>query len=455
VTTRPAPDTDTLAGRIRLALLTVTMLAILVVTLGASAIGYHFLRAQMNANLRSLASVTAVQGQAAVLFRDRGAAQEVLRALPREGGIVAAELLDASGAVLARVSESQPTLASTLTRALARETVVHDIVLDGNRIGSVRLETDGEPIARGLLGLVAFDLFGVLLIGAAVTAIARRLTRHITQPLTELEAVIGSVREKRDFRRRAAPCGIAEIDALRTDFHALLDEIQRRDRDLSRTNAALQRLAFRDALTGLPNRAMFERALLDALGALAQDGARAGLLYFDLDSFKAVNDALGHPAGDALLRGIAARLRDALPAHAVPARIGGDEFVALVAPVDSAQQMDALSAELQRSLQAPMRIGAHLFHPGISVGVAVSQEGATDGDGLIQLADRAMYSAKNQRKVAGARTRWEPFPGPGAGAPGPRDATAGRAIRAVAMPHSRTARQAPTIDVLTLDGDEE
>jgi diguanylate cyclase (GGDEF)-like protein len=439
------------------------MLAILVVTIGASAIGYHFLRTQMNANLRALASLAAVQSQAAVLFRDRDAARDVLRALPPEGGVVAAELRDAAGVLLADLSEPRPALAGTLTAALARETVTHDIVLDGNRIGSLRLETDGEPIARGLIGLLAFDLLGVLLIGTAVVVIARRLTQHITHPLTELEAVIGGVREKRDFRRRAAPCGIAEIDALRTDFHALLDEIQRRDRDLSRTNAALKRLALRDTLTGLPNRAMFERSLLDALNAVSQDGARAGLLYFDVDSFKAVNDALGHPAGDAVLKGIASRLRGTLPGHATPARIGGDEFVALVSPVASEQEMHALSAEVQRVLQAPMRIGAYIFHPGISVGVAISREGATDGDGLIQLADRAMYSAKNQRKVAGARTRWEPFLGRETASPGVREAAAVRGPMQ-ATPHAQGAprlverppvRVAATTNIVSLEGEKE
>lgn len=458
---RPIAASATLSGRIRLALLSVTMLSILVVTVGASAIGYHFLRAQMNANLRALAIVAAAQGQAAVLFRDRAAALDVLHAIPPEGGVVAAEIRDASGVLLAQVSAPQPTLAGTVTRAFARETVSREIVLEGRPAGTVTLQTDGEPIARGLIGLLAFDLLGVLLVGAAVLAIGRRLTARITQPLTELESVIHSAREKRDYRRRAAPCGIAEIDALRVDFHALLDEIQRRDLDLGRTNAALKRLALHDTLTGLPNRAMFERALLDALNSVSQEGGRAGLLYFDVDSFKSVNDALGHPAGDALLKGIAARLRESLPARAVPARIGGDEFVALVSPIDSEREMEALSAELQRALQAPLRNGPHVFYPGISVGLAVSPEGTIDGDGLIQLADRAMYSSKNQRKVAGARTRWETFLGPDATAssgPDPGTGHAGATLRAHAARSTAErglARRAATSNPVTLESEEE
>ena len=235
----------------------------------------------------------------------------------------------------------------------------------------------------------------------------RRLTGHITRPLTDLEALIRTAREKRDFSRRALPCGIAEIEALRTDFHGLLDEIQRRDEDLGRTHAALKRLAFRDTLTGLANRAMLESALLTALGGDAQDHERTGIVYFDVDSFKAVNDALGHSAGDSLLKGLASRLQRALPAHAMPARIGGDEFVVLISPVASEEELRALAASIHQALHAPMRIGSHVFHPGLSVGYALSGPADVQGAELINKADRAMYLSKKQRRSAGDRTRWE------------------------------------------------
>jgi hypothetical protein len=110
----------TLAGRIRAALLSVTLLAILVVTLGALALGYHSLRAQMHAHLRTLAVVTATQSQAALLFQDRRAAEEVLRAIPAEEGVVFAELRDASGAVVARVAAERQFVAGA-DEALAQE----------------------------------------------------------------------------------------------------------------------------------------------------------------------------------------------------------------------------------------------------------------------------------------------------------------------------------------------
>ena len=405
-----APETRgvaTLAGQIRLALLSMTLVAILIATVGALAVGSHYLLDQMRAHLRALASVTATHSEAALLFKDRNAAEEVLRGIPPEEGVIVAELHDASGRLVARVAKADATLPAAAIRILTQERVSADVVVDGRRIGRVTLESAGEPLLRGLLGLLVFDLLGAIVVVALVLVVARRLTGHITRPLTNLEAVIRTAREERDFSRRALPCGIAEIEALRTDFHALLDEIQRRDEDLGRTHAALKRLAFRDTLTGLANRAMLESALLTALGGDAPDDERTGLVYFDIDSFKAVNDTLGHATGDALLKGLASRLTGALPPHALPARIGGDEFVVLVSPVASEEELRGLAAKLDRALHAPMRIGPHVFHPGLSIGCAVSGEARMAGAELINLADRAMYLSKKQRRRAGDRTRWE------------------------------------------------
>ncbi len=406
---RPITGAATLAGRIRLALLAVTMLAILVVTLGTMGIGYRAMHAQMQRHLRALATVAATQSEAALLFKDRGAALQVLQAIPPQEGVTVAELRDAAGAVVARIADHAGPLDGTPLGTLVRETAIEHVVVDGRLMGSVMLESGGEPLVRGLLSLLVLALLGALLTGAVIVVITRRLTQHITHPLTELEAVIRSARRERDFSRRAPPCGIAEIEGLRTDFHALLDEIQRRDSDLSRTHAILKRLALRDTLTGLPNRAMFERALLDALSGESGEGARAGLLYFDIDSFKSVNDALGHAIGDALLKGIAARLQERLPAQAMPARIGGDEFVVLISPISSEDEVRAFATALQEAIQAPMRIEAHLFHPGVSVGHAIPQAAAS-ADQLIQVADQAMYSSKNKRRNAGIKTHWEPLP---------------------------------------------
>jgi diguanylate cyclase (GGDEF)-like protein len=396
---------STLSDRVRIALLSVAMLAIVLASIGAAALGSHVLHLQMQQHLRALTVLTASQSEAALLFQDRAAAEQVLQAIPRGEGVTVAELRNETGALVARVSRPDPVRVPWIGD-LVRETAFADVVVDGRRIGSVAIENGGEPLVRGLASLLLLDFLGAVLVGCLVFLVARRLTRHISEPLTELSTVIQEVRDTRDFSRRAPPFGIAEIEALRTDFHALLAEIQRRDQDLARTHAALKRLALHDTLTGLPNRAMFERAVLDALGGEQAQERRAGLLYFDIDSFKSVNDTLGHAVGDAVLIGIASRLKDRLPPYATPARIGGDEFVVLVAP-PHADETRGLAHDLQQAIQAPMHIGPHVFYPGVSVGYSVSEATATSADELLHLADQAMYWSKNKRRLAGIRTRWE------------------------------------------------
>jgi diguanylate cyclase (GGDEF)-like protein len=91
----------------------------------------------------------------------------------------------------------------------------------------------------------------------------------------------------------------------------------------------------------------------------------------------------------------------------MPARIGGDEFVVLISPVASEDELRALAASLHQALHAPMRIGPHVFHPGLSIGYALSGRADMQRAELINQADRAMYLSKKQRRSTGDRTRWE------------------------------------------------
>jgi len=396
----------TLASRIRAALLGVALAAVGVATAGALVIGHHALDRQMETHLGALATVTATQSQAPLLFGDRVAAMDVLRAIPAEEGIRLGEIRDANGTTLARLERPEQALPELLERALSPDAVTGDVSVDGRRVGSITLQAGGRPLLRSMVGLVGYNALVAFAMALLVLAVARRLTLNIAHPLDALGAVMRNVHADRDYARRAPGFAVAEIDELRSEFNALLDEIQRRDQELQRTNAALKRLALRDPLTGLANRAMFESALLEALG---RDGrAGVGVLYFDLDSFKAVNDTFGHAAGDLLLRAVASRLDECVPAGAVAARIGGDEFVVVLPDIATHEALAALAQRLQHALHAPVRAGIHVIHPGASVGYALSARD-TDAAQLIDLADRAMYAAKQQRREAGIRTRWEPF----------------------------------------------
>ncbi len=151
-----------------------------------------------------------------------------------------------------------------------------------------------------------------------------------------------------------------------------------------------------DALTGLPNRALLQDRLEQALRALARDGTRLALLLLDLDRFKWVNDTLGHATGDALLREVAARLGGAVRASDTVARLGGDEFAVLLPEAD-AEGAARVARALHRALDAPVVVDGQALRAEISVGGALAPLHGADPDALLRRADAAMYVAKRGR----------------------------------------------------------
>ena len=398
----------TSAAHISRALLTISMVSILMMSIGASGVSYHFLHRQTQRHLHTLMALTASESVAPLQFHDRGTASEVLRAIPPQEGIELAEMRDDGGHLLAEVESPDASFIAHVARRFDAMRLTQTIVVDGRRLGSVTLSGGNEPLLRALLGLFGWCVLAMLVIAFTALVLARRRTRRITQPIHELRTVVQRLIEHRDFTQRAPPSELSEIEDLRREFNLLLDEIAVRDQQLRKTNAALQRVAYIDTLTALPNRAMFEQALLKITDEAAATQSRACLFYLDIDGFKSVNDTLGHTAGDDLLEVVGARLRTWQPKRGFAARLGGDEFVLLLSPLDDAEDVHQLVADLQATLQPPIHRHGRTLHPGISIGHALYPDMAQDADQLIELADQSMYAAKKQRYRRNGVTRWTP-----------------------------------------------
>lgn len=162
----------------------------------------------------------------------------------------------------------------------------------------------------------------------------------------------------------------------------------------------LQRMALHDQLTGLPNRANLAARLAAAADRSVQDPSfRYGLVFVDLDDFKAVNDTHGHAVGDALLRVVAERLRAVTRDDDIVARLGGDEFLLLVHGVDAPRVLTGVVRRLRRALFQPAVCDGVTVTPAASIGVVSSQSGDSS-DELLRLADAAMYRAKRRSRAA-------------------------------------------------------
>jgi diguanylate cyclase (GGDEF)-like protein len=164
------------------------------------------------------------------------------------------------------------------------------------------------------------------------------------------------------------------------------------------TEERLRHMATHDALTELPNRLLLSDRIRMVIATARRSGQGFAVAHIGLDGFKKVNDGLGHPVGDAMLRLAAQRLRKTLRDSDTLARVGGDEFVALLPGTATDAQIKLVTGRLIASLQAPFEIDNHTIYIGASVGVSVYPQHAEDEIRLLAMADAAMSRAKETGK---------------------------------------------------------
>ncbi|MEO8898928.1 MAG: EAL domain-containing protein [Candidatus Dormibacter sp.] len=216
-----------------------------------------------------------------------------------------------------------------------------------------------------------------------------------------LAIIHGTKKHFQDTRHRTKSGAILDVELdLASVFFANRDSVVVVVSDVTdrvKLQGELQYQAFHDGLTGLPNRALFTDRVDHALARSLRDGRRLAVLFLDLDNFKAINDGLGHPAGDELLRTVARRLAQQLRAGDTAARFGGDEFAILLENLTEPSQV----AHVCERIAAALRVGCHiqgtLVCPQVSIGVTYNADGSS-AEELLRNADVAMYQAKANGK---------------------------------------------------------
>lgn len=191
------------------------------------------------------------------------------------------------------------------------------------------------------------------------------------------------------------------VDALRESERRLESrvtertvELKQANEELTRNKVLLEEQANHDALTGLANRKLLNDRLEQAQLRSQRTGQRFALMVADLDRFKQINDRFGHMAGDQVLVEVAQRLKAHLREVDTVARVGGDEFVLLLESVGSREAMQTLQHKLLTEVIKPLPIGGYDISVGMSIGMAVYPDDATNAENLFQLADKQMYSLK-------------------------------------------------------------
>ena len=238
------------------------------------------------------------------------------------------------------------------------------------------------PYRQLQIVLLAITLGGALVFAIGTFFTARRITRPINALAESAERLAAG-----DYASPVPAAGADEVGHLARSFESMRVGIRERD-------AEIRRLAYWDALTGLPNREQFRSLVHERIAAARRGDRPCAVLMLDIDRFKHVNDVLGHAFGDRLLGSIAQRLQSGvLGAEATLARLGGDKFVVCLPGAD-AEAATAVAQRIGETLQRPITLDDHTVDVSAGIGIAAFPQHAGAADLLLGRAEVAMYAAK-------------------------------------------------------------
>lgn len=258
-------------------------------------------------------------------------------------------------------------------------------------------------VARQPVGLAYREVYelrrDIITIGAAFSLLAALggvlLAGHLARPLNTIvtssrRLLAGEIDNIPPYR------GIPDIETLTEALRNLIDNLRRTRREKDR----MEEMAFVDLLTGLPNRAAFQKRVQELGAHPLRKNQAVAVLYLDLDGFKTVNDTLGHQAGDMVLAAVALRLKGCLRGEDAVARLGGDEFVILLQTtvVEAQGDVRAAAKRIIKAVNHPIPIGDAVAQVGCSLGGAIWPAHAPGLDDVVRFADAALYVSKNGGK---------------------------------------------------------
>jgi diguanylate cyclase (GGDEF)-like protein len=245
--------------------------------------------------------------------------------------------------------------------------------------------------------ITTFTLLLSLLSPVVVVGVSWWLSRWLSQAIQSINQAARELTQGR-WDYRVPPSVTVEFTDLADTFNTMAEQLEE-------SFILLEHHAYRDALTNLPNRAAFAEELKAEIQKMQHDSSCIfAVLFLDVDSFKLVNDSLGHIAGDQLLIEMARRITQILDCNHVLARFGGDEFTLLLRDIEDVTTATRVADQIQQALRQPFVINSHECFVSASVGIVLSTLQHQEPDGFLRDADIAMYQAKAEGK-----SRYEVF----------------------------------------------
>jgi diguanylate cyclase (GGDEF)-like protein len=388
------PMKNSIGGKISslVALSVLSAMILLAVFLGVVQLNQSV--SQKRAALESTAYIYASALADDIDQKNRLGAQQVLRSIARVPLILYAAALDKDGSAFASMGnvtflandqvEDHASLLQMLTKG--NMPIAVDIVRGGKDVGKLVILGDIRDIRSQLLWTLLTTAIASLIAALLAFPISASLRSRIVTPIVTLTTAMQQMRLTRTFTKTPVIVAEGETRVLVDTFNSMIGDIHQRD-------AALRKLAYYDPLTGLPNRVNFQRVLEESL---SENISNAAAFLLDIDNFRAINDAMGHSIGDALLMDVAARLNEELPQNGILARLGGDEFAIFAPGIATVAQAQLALAKLISAFYTPINILGHEIHISISSGVVMVPDHAINATETQRHLDLALYDAKRE-----------------------------------------------------------
>ncbi|MGY5449681.1 putative bifunctional diguanylate cyclase/phosphodiesterase [Agarivorans sp. MS3-6] len=393
---------NTMSKKLLLILMSMSFFSTVMVAGVFSAYEVVSAKADQTTSLQSNAKMLSPNITAALLFDDLDAMREQLRSLLLREDVIKADVVDIQKNLL--VSESrldQPTGLSEIENNLIK--VSHLLVLDGQIYGELLIWANDSYIdtrvrfySQFLAVLLVFT-FGLSLF------LSLFLKRGFLRPLLHLADVAEQVSSSSNYSLRAQQSSADEVANLTKCFNDMLENIELRDRmletqvkvrtqELENANHQLLQYAYKDGLTGLPNRHYF----YEKLHKLIVEDSKFALIFIDLDGFKEINDTLGHDYGDILLNQAGQRILRSVRGRDTVARLGGDEFTIVIEGVSEQQHVASIAETVLAALAKRFTIKQEAAYVTGSIGITLYPGDGDTVESLVKHADQAMYVSKGR-----------------------------------------------------------
>lgn len=401
-------EAQTLRGLLSRGHLRLVLFAVFLASMSLLVTGIYALRGYAAENVVLSAKTLAYSVEPALVFEDREAASELVERIGATESLARVEVTDREGKPFLtwqRPGTRQYAAKTTLARILWLGPVRQEISFRGEPIGAVTVTGSLRSMVRYALSaiIIALCCLGITVIATRI--LARRLQESVAVPFERFAEIAHQARNERRLSGRLDPTGVAEIDRFALDFNALIAELESWHESLTSENAELTRRADHDPLTGLGNRARFERMLESAIKVGEKTGRRVALLYLDCNGFKAINDEHGHDVGDAVICTIAERLRRSIREKDRVFRLGGDEFAVVLDNLTLLDPVGRVAARIQGNMEEPINLALGVERRlSLSIGVASFPDDGNTPRLLVRVADQRMYRDKRGEMAHDDRT---------------------------------------------------